>query len=620
MRRKIERTILLTLFSLTLIHCKQSLTNTVKFQPTDPFKNVIVQSKTFNIDSKLDNVVEGENGTVVVCPKGCFKNKNGEIVEANVKIELSEALTLEEMLLSNLTTTSSGKLLETDGMIYFNATSNGEQLAINKDNPIHIEIPTAEKKAGMMAYKGIRDAKGNMDWVEPKPLDNYLVTVDINSLDFLPPGFQIEVDKGMPFRNYKTATQNLTDSLYYNLSVFHQNDLISENIRDISYNEPYYNKNKKVENKINADISYVNKKVAEVIKAELEEDSTAKIYSSIDPAIIKVIKSEKYQNTLISTREFEARLKVIFKSCRNSVLEIYIQNLDKNLYELDSMAASALAGTEGAQYVHQDFLNFSRQKLTKVKHADKYAELLKGYFKTQFAKVKSELEKEKEKVIEQLADKNKDAQNVVDKYKKLLMKREKYRMETYGFNWTETGWVNIDNGTLPKDWGSQPLEVEVVNGKQFDRVYTYVVYSSIKSLYRLNTTDNKLFYAGNEQDKEMLMPKKQLAHAIAIGYKDELPSIAVKEFETGSETNFSLSLSPTTLNKVKDVISPYENYGNENSISKDLQFMAKLYKDEKRKKELLKENEFVLRLWNIAFPCLAPEVDSSSEVQWHQPS
>lgn len=93
----------------------------------------------------MDNVVEGEKGSIIICPKGCFVDRNGKIVEKNIDIEIAEALSLEDMLLSNLTTTSDGQLLETDGMIYFNATSDGEQLYINKENPIHIEIPTHQK-------------------------------------------------------------------------------------------------------------------------------------------------------------------------------------------------------------------------------------------------------------------------------------------------------------------------------------------------------------------------------------------------------------------------------------------------------------------------------------------
>ena len=579
---------------MTLFQCNNnSITKTVKLQANDPFKNTIVPSQIFDIDGKQDNVIEGENGTVVVCPKGCFKNANGQIVEEDVKIELSEALSIEDMLLSNLTTTSDGKQLETDGMIYFNATANGEQLAINKDNPIHIEIPTKKRKPGMMAYKGIRDEKGNMNWIDPKALDNYLVTVDINTLDFLPKGFQTEVDKGMPYKNYKTATQGLTDSLYYQLSVINLYSLIKGFV-PTDYNEPYYNQGKEV---ING--KYTAKSYLALEFDEVSVYDSARSHRQIDPAIIKVIKSAKYQNTFIATREFEARLKVIFTTCNNAVLETYINNLDKNLYEVDSMAA-IVAG----DYHNEAFINFSKQRLTRVKEADKYADLLKDYYTKQLAKVKSELEKGQEKLMRELNKKNKEAQKLADDYKELLSKREEYRMETYGLDWTETGWINIDNGELPKSWGPKTTEgIFVDNGKDFDRVYSYIVFTSIKSLYRLNTTDNVEFYAGNDQAKEMLMPNEGTAILISIGYKGETPSLALKEFELGLPIKYNLTLAPSTLDKVKEAIKAYEKYGKENKISKDLEFMAKFYKEEQRQKELQKESEFILRLWNIAFSC-----------------
>jgi mono/diheme cytochrome c family protein len=598
MKNKISRTIFLALLSVTLFECNNdNVTNTVKLYANDPFKNTIVHSQPFDIDAKQDNVIEGEKGTIIVCPKGCFKNSKGEIIEENIKIELSEAFSLHDMLLSNLTTTSDGKLLETDGMIYFNASANGEQLTINKDIPIHIEIPTTEKKIGMEAYKGIRDEKGNMNWIKPIELDKFLITVDINSLDFLPEGFQAEVDKGMPYKKYKTATQSITDSLYYNLSVTDGSNLL-KGLVPTNYNEPYYNKNKQFVNGKNSNIRYYLSEQIEMNEGAGESDSS-KSNCGIDPAIIKVLKSEKYQNTFIATKEFETRLKVIFKTCNNEVLETYIKNLDKNLYEVDSIASIIVGKSQYQKY----FVNFSKQRLTKIKEADKHANLLKGYFKKQLAIIKSELEKGQEKLMKNLNKENEEAQKVADDYKNLLQKRENYRMETYGFNWTETGWINIDNGTLPKDWDEQPLEIIVNNGKQFDRVYTYVIYTSIKSLYRLNTRDNERFYVGNEADKNMLMPKKKLGIAIAVGYKNEIPSISIKEFETGSQPKFSITLAASNIEKVKEAISPYEKYAKENEVSKDIEFMAKFYKEEQRQKELRNESEFIYSLYNIAFPC-----------------
>ena len=60
-------------------------------------------------------------------------------------------------------------------------------------------------------------------------------------------------------------------------------------------------------------------------------------------------------------------------------------------------------------------------------------------------------------------------------------------MQAYGFIQTELGWINIDNGTIPKDWSSMKLEVQINSNETFDRIYTYVIYESLKSLYRLNT-------------------------------------------------------------------------------------------------------------------------------------
>src|ERR1700687_741010 len=128
MLNQMSKLFIALLFVLTLAQCNNKtikVADTLKYQPNDPFKTTMPASNYFDIDSKQDNVVDGNNGTIVVCPKGCFKNSEGEIVEGNVKVELAEALSLDEMVFSNLTTTSNGEQLETDGMIYFNATFDG---------------------------------------------------------------------------------------------------------------------------------------------------------------------------------------------------------------------------------------------------------------------------------------------------------------------------------------------------------------------------------------------------------------------------------------------------------------------------------------------------------------
>lgn len=67
----------------------------------------------------------------------------------------------------------------------------------------------------------------------------------------------------------------------------------------------------------------------------------------IDPARIAAIKSEQFQNTIIATKEFEERLQVIFALGMPELLDLYVNNLDKKLYQIDSMAMNR---TEGNQF------------------------------------------------------------------------------------------------------------------------------------------------------------------------------------------------------------------------------------------------------------------------------
>ena len=110
----------------------------------------------------------------------------------------------------------------------------------------------------------------------------------------------------------------------------------------------------------------------------------------------------------------------------------------------------------------------------------------------------------------------------------------------------------------------------------------------------------------------MLMPKKKLAVAIAIGYKDEAPSLAVKEFETGSEAKLYLTLAPATLKEVKAAIRAYEQYAKENRIRKDLAFMEKFFGEKQRQQQLINEYAFLSALRNRAYPCCPEPSDSTS--------
>ncbi len=591
--------------------------STVKFASTDPFKETITPSQTFTIVGKEDNVVEGKSGTLIVIPAGSFKDANGNTINEKIEIELTEALSLEDMILSNLTTTSDGNLLQTDGMLYLNATMGGKQLHIDAENPIYIEIPTEKKIPGMMAYKGLRDENGNMNWIEPKALEQYLVTVDMDLLDFLPNGFADSVQTGLPFRKHKILSKALVDSLYYSLTPSSGESDFSD-FESVDFNEPFYNRNKQVVNGKYTEGSYSRKDTSYkyydsksqtvVIKDSTIMDSATldtAMPCGINPASIKVINSDKYQNTLIATREFEIRLQTIFKSCRTDILEMYINSLEKNLWELDSTAMIRMGGDELAS----SFETFYKQKLTNVENGKVYAALLQGYYKRKLAEIENQLRAARAKIEKELKQKNEVAAKVATEYKELLFKRETYRMERYGFEWSSTGWINIDKeNTIKEDWYA-PLEVTVENAGVCDRVYTYVVFKSMKSIYRLNTDNNQLFYVGNSVDRQMIMPKDEAAVVMCIGYAGETPYFGSEKFTCGKEKELNVKIKEASLDKIKRKLRKYDDYAQENRIDVDLKYMAFFANEKKRQEKLREEAQFIRKLVDVAFPCCAEILD-----------
>ncbi|MBX7095215.1 MAG: hypothetical protein K1X56_10855, partial [Flavobacteriales bacterium] len=108
---------------------------------SDPYNATLTKSQYFEINADQDNVIEGEQGIIISIPKGAFYKEGNEKVSGTVKVELTEALHLSDMIFSNLTTMSDGNLLSTGGMFYVNFTQNDQQLVIDKEVPLYVQVP-----------------------------------------------------------------------------------------------------------------------------------------------------------------------------------------------------------------------------------------------------------------------------------------------------------------------------------------------------------------------------------------------------------------------------------------------------------------------------------------------
>ncbi len=560
-----------------------------------------LKPQRFTLDPKRDHVVEGLHGTRLVVPKGCFKNAKGETITEGVELELTEALDLDQMIYAGLNTNQEDHLLQSGGMLHLKASANGEPVRVDPDLPLYIEVPTEKRVPGMQAYEGTRGPDGKMNWTNPKDLDNFLVTVDQNLLNYLPEGFAQAVEEGLPFRHHTKATDRLVDSLYYSLSTYQMADTtIAVEEWSRLDNEPYENSGAQVVDGQYTSSSYAMDYADSVA---IEADTGFTESCGIDPASIKAIRSPEYAPTFLATRAFEKRLQTLFCTGRQDLFELYVNQLERPLWEIDEQVTRQLGKTAEAY----QFQEFAAQRLTNVKDAGRYAVLLRGFYNQKFKETKAELEAAHQAWIDEIIADNQKAEQLRAEYQEVLWKREKYRMETYGFQWSNTGWVNVDVGIVPKQFARCRLEVNVEAPAELDRVYTYVVFGSIQSLYRLNTQDEQHFYAGNPPSKSLLMPPKRQSICYTIGYVGEEPYFAQQTFVPGKKVVLEQQLQKSDKAKISKLINSYKSYRSENQIGVDLDYMEKFYQEKLRRKRLQSEHEFMLSLKLVAFPCEGEE-------------
>lgn len=363
----------------------------------------------------------------------------------------------------------------------------------------------------------------------------------------------------------------------------------------------------------------------------------------INPAKIKTIWNEKFQNTLLATREFEERLPYIHRTCDESILDLYINNLDKNLSTIDSMAALPYGEMNVGR---PEFLKFAARGDGKLKNGNTNVELLKRYYKekskvyaeaiaktqNQFwqkqidANVKAEEKRadHSEKDIVRLEDNFKKELNLNldEAYRQLGKKRPRPTPEApYGVHIATTGWLNVDayviESTLTRttlDYTDpengkkavikyEPLTVTINNHKNYDRVLVYLLPEELNSFMRV-ANKNEVF----EEKLNELMTYKM----VCIAYKgEESFYFSQDNVRAGSLT---VSLVKTTNADIKDNVNKISKRSQSKAMNDELNYFAFEKEEAKRQVELAKINELMNKVRPVIFPCMvapAPAKDSS---------
>ena len=377
---------------------------------------------------------------------------------------------------------------------------------------------------------------------------------------------------------------------------------------------------------INAIISYIENGNAENLgKSECE----------ISPSRIQAIWNKKFNNTILATKEFEERLQVIFATCNASIFNLYIQNMNKKMYEIDSMAMGMVSSDKPECY--HKFEEFYNRRDGGVAVNEKHIQKLKTYVEE---KTKLYKEVATQTLNKMYADEEKkDAKQWDNQFKHQIedmQRKGKVFLEEYNINLKEAyrqldkplpvfvpgkyygvtvqtlGWKNVDayvnestinRTTLDYTDSStgkkavikyEPFSITVNNHQEYDQVFSYLLTDKLSSFQRIPNTGN--IY--KENLNELLNYS-----VVVMAFKNN--KVYYKQFANVKPGSSTINLDETTKEKLKALLGKYEfpSSNTSSEMVKDLYYNVSEQKEIIRHKAIAKREEIRRKLMKLIYPC-----------------
>jgi len=158
-----------------------------------------------SIDQNTKSNFVLSQGTEVTIPANSFCHLDGTpLTEGNVDVTFKEAFEYLDMVDERLFTQTDDQLLETGGMIYIEASQNGQPVRIKEGKSIELLLPAQELKDGMELFTGAEDDNGII-WEETGE--------EITSVKEKPKHPPVRVDLS-PLLDFVFADQDVSDLNY----------------------------------------------------------------------------------------------------------------------------------------------------------------------------------------------------------------------------------------------------------------------------------------------------------------------------------------------------------------------------------------------------------------------
>lgn len=139
----------------------------------NPLHPGLITLQQFSINPGRDTLIRGKEGTLIRIERNSFNDCSGKPLKGKVTIFLSEFYTPGDIVLSGLTTTSNGDILETGGMIWLTVRQDKWPVCINEKHQLGIIIPGHNYRKNMKYYTGkVNQTNKKINWIRPAGLLN----------------------------------------------------------------------------------------------------------------------------------------------------------------------------------------------------------------------------------------------------------------------------------------------------------------------------------------------------------------------------------------------------------------------------------------------------------------
>lgn len=522
---KIEKTLLSLLIIGTLFSCtnnspknEEETKNRIEIEQRVSIPNskadILInqlrpKSQYFEIDANFDFLIEGESGTQIFIPSNSFINENSETITGKVEIELIEVLSVADFIKTNLQTLSNGDLLQSEGMLFIDAKSNGQTVTLSSDKKLQIELPKINNydvASDIRIFSGTYDSTGNINWSEKSRIDNKLIPLPLDLFDY----------KSWVSFGFKRVPNNEG----------YQAPWDDEVVDSLTF------KNPSLENTF-------------IATREFEER-----YPHIMSAEWAIGHYTSYYSTTVQTGQ-------MIKD--SAISKIYLNNLDKDLWYCDSLAYVYLKTWERKaefdSYFYSEietidllavFKRFYEERLTTVVELPFDVDLKDRNARKQLEK-KGFSEIEIDEIIGAFERQN---QIVTARRNKQTARR----VLTNSFSVSELGWINCDQFYNNPNAKESNIMASVSNLKEYEIATMSLIINGRRIALNGISLDNVEYTFTGKSEPYTKLPIGETATIFALSYKNDKPYIGIKEFVISKKESFIVELAESSVEEINEML------------------------------------------------------------------